>query len=261
MAKSKEHPTLEFIEPKSWTKGRQEKVRVIVIHSTEGHEHTRAAEDGASYDQRRTDGTSTHYFVDPDTAVQCVYTTDTAHTARRKGNRIGIQYELCGKAGQSAAQWDDDASNAILRRAAKIAAVDAKRYGIPIRKLSPEEVRAGKSGFCGHVDITKAFPEDRGSHTDPGKNFPWTEFLTLVLAASAVTPAPSVPYPGKPVKRGDKGATVKTVQKRLTVKSYVTVADGEFGAKTETQVVRFQRSRKLAADGIVGPLTWKELFK
>lgn len=180
MAQSPEYPDLLWMPPKSWTEGRPAVPRVIVIHTTEGHEHFQAAEDGAAYNQRRTDGTSAHYFVDPDSIVHCVRTRDQAHTARRQGNRIGIQYELCGRAGQTDAQWNDANSTAILQRAAKQAARDARKYGIPVVKLTPKQLRDGGRGFVGHVDCTYAFPEDNGDHTDPGPRFPWAEFLALV---------------------------------------------------------------------------------
>lgn len=188
---STEYSDLTFVEPNSWTPGRynNRKPQLIVIHTTEGHEGFTAAEDGAAYDARRTDGTSTHYFHDPNSTIQCVLTKDTAHHARTHGNRIGIGHEHCGTAGQTVQQWDDSNSNAILRRGAKQAARDAKKWGFSltdIRRLSTAEVRAAYysnanlKGFCGHVDITYAFPEDEGTHTDPGKNFPWNEYLQLV---------------------------------------------------------------------------------
>lgn len=188
MVQSPEYPDLLWIPPRSYTRGRPAPPRVIVIHTTEGHEHFDAAEDGALHNQRRTDGTSAHYFHDPNSTVQGVHTRDQAHTARRNGNRIGIHHECCGRAGQTDKQWDDANSNAIIRNAAKQSVRDAKKYGIPPVKLTPAQVRAGAKGFCGHVDITYAYPEDDGDHTDPGPRFPWAEFLALVRAG--LTPPP-----------------------------------------------------------------------
>lgn len=183
MARSPEYPDLPWVEPRSWSRGRGSgQPTVIVIHTTEGHEKATSAEDGAAYDARRTDGTSTHYFHDQNSTVQCVRTTDRAHTARSNGNRIGIQHELCGRAGQTPDQWADPASEGTLRRAAKQCARDARKYAIPVRKLTVSQVRSGMRGFCGHVDITYAFPQDNGSHTDPGVNFPWGKFLAMVEA-------------------------------------------------------------------------------
>lgn len=178
--KSPEYPDLDFVRPASYDVGRPERIRVIVVHTTEGHEDDQAAESGAHYDGIRTDGTSAHYYHDPDSTVQCVLTTDRAHTARYHGNRIGIHHELCGSAKQSAVGWGDAASQAIIRRAAKQAARDAARWQIPIRRLTSAEVRNGALGFCGHNEITLAFPEDNGTHWDPGTSFPWPFFLSLV---------------------------------------------------------------------------------
>jgi outer membrane receptor for Fe3+-dicitrate len=103
MAQSPEYPDLPWLPPKSWTDASRSGVQLIVIHSTEGSSHAQSAEDGAGYDQRRTDGTSARYFVDSDSIVQCVRTADQAHTARAQGNKRGIHYELCARAA-----WNDD---------------------------------------------------------------------------------------------------------------------------------------------------------
>jgi peptidoglycan hydrolase-like protein with peptidoglycan-binding domain len=60
--------------------------------------------------------------------------------------------------------------------------------------------------------------------------------------------------PGRLLRRGDQGSDVATVQQLLGVN-----ADGIFGRQTRAKVVDFQRSAGLAADGIVGPLTWSAL--
>ena len=56
------------------------------------------------------------------------------------------------------------------------------------------------------------------------------------------------------LKRGDRGAAVVTVQRRLRV-----TADGVFGPLTERAVKRFQRRRGLPADGVVGSATRRAL--
>lgn len=177
---SSEYPDLRWMPPKSWTDANRTAVQLVVIHTTEGSARASAAEDGASYDQRRADGTSTHYFHDSDSTIQCVHTADQAHTARTQGNRRGIHHELCTRAGS--ATWGDAYHQAMLRLAATQAARDANKWDIPVRKLSPVQVADGMKGFCGHADITNAFPQDNGTHTDPGKNFPWSQFLDMVRA-------------------------------------------------------------------------------
>ncbi|AGL13887.1 N-acetylmuramoyl-L-alanine amidase [Actinoplanes sp. N902-109] len=180
MAQSPEYADLRWMPPKSWTEAARTGVQLVVIHTTEGAARPGAATDGAAYDQRRTDGTSTHFFHDSDATVQCVRTKDQAHTARTQGNRRGVHHELCTRAGS--ANWSDAYHQAMLARVARQAARDAKKWGIPVRHLTVDQVAAGEKGFCGHVDITRAFPADRGTHTDPGTDFPWSQFLDMVRA-------------------------------------------------------------------------------
>lgn len=173
--------------PRAYGTGRDGKaVRLSVIHYTAGSENRTSAESGAAYDKTRTDGTSCHVFHDPDSSVQEVLRKDRSNSAFAKGNRLGIQHELCGTA-QTRAQWLDEASDAILWRAARAVAKDCVDFGLEPRRLSSSEVRRswyeypnGPRGICGHVDITNAFPEDGGTHTDPGVGFPWDIFIARV---------------------------------------------------------------------------------
>lgn len=186
MLKSKEYPDLPWVEPRSWQNANRTSVQVVVVHTTEGSARDGSAENGAAYDARRTDGTSTHYFHDSDSTVQCVETRDIAHTARGEGNRRGIHHELCTKI--SKADWSDAYHSAMLKRAAKQAARDCKKWGIPVIKLTPAAVKAGQRGICGHADISEAFKQS--THTDPGKNFPWDRFIGMIKAELAPPPAP-----------------------------------------------------------------------
>ena len=56
------------------------------------------------------------------------------------------------------------------------------------------------------------------------------------------------------IKKGSKGESVKKLQKALGV-----VADGIFGANTESAVKKFQLKSGLTPDGIVGAKTWAAL--
>lgn len=61
------------------------------------------------------------------------------------------------------------------------------------------------------------------------------------------------------VRKGSTGSAVTNLQQRLVSRGYSLVVDGIFGNATHDAVVRFQRSRGLTQDGIVGPLTWSAL--
>jgi len=180
--------------PRSYTKGRLRPVQYVVVHNTAGTEGPNSAEAGAAYDKVRTDGTSTHLFIDSDSALREVPDTDRAHHARQHGNQIGLGVELCGGARQTDAQWHDAASLATLRLSAREVAQLCYDHDLPVRRLSVSEVRAAyyapagqrPKGICGHIDVTMAYPEDAGDHTDPGPGFPWTEFLAMVAAELAV---------------------------------------------------------------------------
>lgn len=62
------------------------------------------------------------------------------------------------------------------------------------------------------------------------------------------------------LKKGSNGPKVVELQKRLTKLGYNTKGiDGEFGSNTELAVKKFQKAKKLTADGVVGPKTKKAL--
>lgn len=62
------------------------------------------------------------------------------------------------------------------------------------------------------------------------------------------------------VKQGSKGVYVLIAQDGLNTLGYTTGGlDGVFGTKTKNAVIRYQRSRGLSADGIIGCNTWRSL--
>lgn len=155
--------------------GARSRTPLIVIHATD---NTASAYGEAVYASTRTDGTSAHFFVDATSIYQCVPLSNIAHTSLYHGNQISVQFELCG--------LSDHLTDAVIRNAARYVRRVCDRYAIPITKLSPAQVRDAyysstpPKGICGHADVTLAFPEDNGTHTDPGASFPWATFLGYV---------------------------------------------------------------------------------
>jgi hypothetical protein len=149
----------------------------IVIHCAQIKEVMGAAESLAAWTARDDIKVSWHYAIDADSAVSSVLWQDTAFAAPG-ANHDGMHYELSGYAEQRAKEWHDEYSTRTIDNAAKIVARDCLDFLIPIKRLSVKELKAGESGICGHADVSKAFK--KSSHTDPGKHFPWDEFMALV---------------------------------------------------------------------------------
>lgn len=74
-------------------------------------------------------------------------------------------------------------------------------------------------------------------------------------------------YPGRAVRRGDRGLNVVIVQYYINIAAqYVSTVsevelDGSFGPALERQVINFQRYYNLAADGVVGAATWEKMYR
>jgi peptidoglycan hydrolase-like protein with peptidoglycan-binding domain len=86
------------------------------------------------------------------------------------------------------------------------------------------------------------------------------------LPPGPTPPAGIPPYPGFLIRSGSRGDAVRTVQNAInTLAASISAiprvsSDGIFGPLTHAAVVAFQRYFGLAADGIVGPITWGRLM-
>ncbi len=170
-------------------------IDLIVIHTIEAPEKGTTAESTAAwFAGPSAPQASAHYCVDTNSVVQCVEESVVAWAAPG-ANRNGIHIEHAGYARQTAVEWADPASEAILQRSAALAANIAKRHGIPIVRALASDLKAGGArGFTGHVDVTWAFSNGKG-HWDPGPHFPWDHYLDLVRAFLRDTEPPPPPGP------------------------------------------------------------------
>jgi murein DD-endopeptidase MepM/ murein hydrolase activator NlpD len=102
----------------------------------------------------------------------------------------------------------------------------------------------GLSGNTGHSTgphLHFSYGDPSGVLRDPAK----------ILAGNDPPPAPA----RRTIKLGSRGPEVAYLQRKLKVKP----ADALFGPLTRNAVVKFQKANHLAADGIVGPATWRAI--
>ena len=131
--------------------------------------------------------------------------------------------------------------------------------------LSIQDLRPSTHGAFTEIRVSgtyTAFPDL--SSTDP-VNTPPPVITQPSLPPSPPPPPESIwtPYPGIVLRRGMQGPSIRQVQERLnTLGANPQLSnDGVFGPLTEAAVVAFQGQRNLNTDGIVGVVTWNELFR
>lgn len=84
------------------------------------------------------------------------------------------------------------------------------------------------------------------------------QFSTILLAlclSSVVAIAGATSF-----RLGDKSAEVKVIQQQLNANGYKVQTDGVYTKDTQKAVYSFQQKKRISADGIVGPVTYKALF-
>ena len=161
----------------------------IVIHGTVSPCQPGNARSVAAYFQSASSGGSAHYVVDPGEIVQCV--ADDVVAWHSPPNRYSLGVELSDPQTGDPNRWADANHDSMLRLAAGLVRDLAAKYGIPVVKLSPADLLAGKSGICGHVDVSNAWHQT--DHVDPGPDFPWDKFLSYVNGStSAASGIPSI---------------------------------------------------------------------
>ncbi len=140
-------------------------IRGIVVHTAEGDDAAGVADYFATVKR----AVSGHVVVDPQGWVKLLPDRYAAfHAKRANDDTLGLLFAC------HAADWGTDpvSDAAMLRLAAMWAGVKAKLYGIPLRRLTKAEWKAGERGFVAHSDIDRGF-------SDPGDGFDWEAFLAM----------------------------------------------------------------------------------
>lgn len=172
-----------FIQAKHFTVANRDSCRLIVIHTMEAPEKPHTARSVARWfagEYGTAPLASAHVCIDDGETIGCVKPEHVAWHAPG-ANRDGYGMEHAGYARQKPQDWGDDYSDRLLARSAIHAARICRLFAIPAARLTPDGVKAQMKGFCGHVDVNRAYK--RSTHTDPGLFFPWDHYLHLVRVA------------------------------------------------------------------------------
>ncbi len=153
-----------------------------------------------------------------------------------------------------------------LEEKGEIASVDDLRPGMAVFKWkeeTPAKFSDGEGDFC-HIGLVTSVSPLRIVHASTqdmcvradsriGK---WRFFGVLkdVDMDSALSELPTAL-----LRRGDRGGDVKLLQRALRSLGYSLAIDGIFGPLTEFAVKSYQGTHGLDQDGLVGPMTWREL--
>lgn len=195
-------------------------IKIICIHVTVNSPGT-PCENVAQY-QIDSESGSYHELTDSN-ARTLIENTDDWQTwsSGNYGNNIGLHRSFVMRGTESRDEWLR--YDAMLRAGAQRDAAWCRKYGIPAVKLSAADLRAGKKGFCGHLETGQAWGGT--DHVDPGAGFPWDYYLKLVneylsgkpQAAPVAVSAPKIPDTDWLIQYlSPIGSDVKDIRQQLT---------------------------------------------
>lgn len=263
-----------YTSPRGWSVA-PNSIRAVVLHSMESGEKGNTAENVQSWFASGSGApmASIHKNFDSNSIAPSVRVEDEAFHAP-PASRWAIGYEQAGMARQSAAEWHDPFSWAMLQIVASELALDCHAHRIPLVIRSIEDLKAGRiDGVYDHNTVSKAF--GGSDHWDCGPGYPIQQVLEMARkGAHTVTP----PEADSVLNEGDSGKAVEFAQHMLNILwRYRLTPKGKpggqlkitnpavFGPKTAEAVREFQRfcnvmlkmsgGKPMKVDGQIGKAT------
>lgn len=251
---------MDFIQARHLTSTDGRQIDLLVVHDAEFPEKPTAAEELARFFATTTREASAHVNCDNNSVVRSVRDKDIAFAAPG-ANHDGLHAEFAGVAAQTARDWNDPFSKAMLFDVGvPVFGRWAEAYEIPAVFLDANDLKAQRRGITTHAQVSLAFR--LSTHRDPGVGFPIADFVQAVrkFRGGKADDGEKVRRPLRTLRLGDEGWQVKKAQRHLRAHGLpIGRIDGIFGPATEQAVRTFQRSRNLRVDGVIGPDTWRRL--
>ena len=160
-------------------------------------------------------------------------------------NNNFIQFEVCEDSLSDVSYF-----NECFRLAAELCAYLAKKYNIPTANIVSHNEAYSLGYASNHADCDHWLRRF-------SKNMDWFRQEVASRKGETIsTPSSVRSY----LMKGDNGTEVKTLQENLNYIGYSCgIADGIFGAKTDTALRKFQKAYKLTVDGKYGTSSKKAL--
>lgn len=185
---------------------RQRSIDSIVVHTAESLPDWDGTDTGAEavakYAARMDRAASYHTVVDSDSTIELLPPDHTAfHAVGWNSRALGLSFATRADEWANAPEWW---VKSILENGATVAAAWCDTYGIAVQHATKGVIYNGGTGLIGHGEV------DPGRRHDPGADFPWDRFLTMIverLPGAVTAPEPSALFAGGPVPIIDlKGA-------------------------------------------------------
>lgn len=175
-------PGIPYVQGQNKYTDRDGKKYGMAIHNTSND----ASDEGeASYATHRADGISSHFYIDNDSIIQSIDTDyRVGHAGSYEGNEHAIAFEITGTNPMTRTWW---LNNVAWSKLAQVIAYmiknDPDLVGFQVRRASVSEMKTNPKvkAFYSHDDMRQAWGGT--THTDPGPNFPWDHFLSMVKQA------------------------------------------------------------------------------
>ena len=87
----------------------------------------------------------------------------------------------------------------------------------------------------------------------------WNKIVDVKNALGTAPMKVTTAYGGTPLQKGSSGDSVRFAQSYLNKTGAALTIDGQFGSATQSATIKFQTSKGLKADGIIGKTTWSAL--
>lgn len=175
-------PGIQFVQGRNDYADSDGRKYGICIHNTS---NDATAEGEASYATRRTDGTSSHFYVDADSVVQSLDTASKAgHAGSTNANENAISVEITGTNEKTREWW---LANVAWTELGRVLALVIRHHwpdgSFQVRRATVEEMKTNPKvkAFYSHNDCRLAWGGT--THDDPGPNFPWDKLFATVNTA------------------------------------------------------------------------------